>query len=100
MAWEPIGRDDFITLSTAEADEAANTLHREHIRIATGLLLPIWSLLKGSSSVRRVAAADGRSWLGRIVHDSDGAACPREGGESADLTGTASIHATLLAVIC
>ncbi|WP_084718444.1 strawberry notch C-terminal domain-containing protein [Sphingomonas sanxanigenens] len=70
-AWEPIGRDDFITLWRAEADEAANTLHREHIRIATGLLLPIWSALKGSSSVKRVAAADGRSWLGRIVHDGD-----------------------------
>lgn len=69
-AWKPILREDFAERWAAEADEAAQTLERETIRIATGLLLPIWSALPSDHLiVNRIATADGRSWLGRMVYD-------------------------------
>ncbi|QOT74559.1 strawberry notch family protein (plasmid) [Sphingobium fuliginis] len=69
-AWKPILREEFAERWAAEADEAAQTLERETIRIATGLLLPIWSALPSDHLiVNRIATADGRSWLGRMVYD-------------------------------
>jgi len=69
-AWKPIVRAAFEPAWQAEAEEAAQTLHRETIRLATGLLLPIWSALPADHLiVNRVATADGRSWLGRLVFE-------------------------------
>lgn len=68
-AWTECSRETFERRWTAEAEEAANRLDVETIRLATGLLLPIWSALpKDHMAVNRIADADGRSWLGRIVH--------------------------------
>jgi hypothetical protein len=53
---------------SAEAEEAANTVDTEIIRIATGLLLPIWSALPSDHlAVNRIVDAEGTSWLGRMV---------------------------------
>lgn len=42
----------------------------ETIRLATGLLLPIWSALPSDHlAVNRIADAQGNSWLGRLVFD-------------------------------
>src|SRR3546814_10116610 len=42
----------------------------ETIRLATGLLLPIWSALPSDHLVvNRIADGNGQSWLGRLVFD-------------------------------
>ena len=69
-AWKPIEQEEFAEKWAAEAQEVADTLERETIRLATGLLLPIWSALPSDHlAVNRIATADGRSWLGRLVFD-------------------------------
>jgi len=70
--WEPASPERFERAWTAEADEAARTLHRESLDLATGLLLPIWDKLPDSHvHVIRIAADDGRSLLGRRIATSD-----------------------------
>ena len=69
-AWKPIEEEEFAEKWAAEAQEVADTLERETIRLATGLLLPICSALPSDHlAVNRIATADGRSWLGRLVFD-------------------------------
>jgi hypothetical protein len=67
-AWEPCDQSVFAAAWSAEAEEAANTVDTEIIRIATGLLLPIWSALPSDHlAVNRIVDAEGTSWLGRMV---------------------------------
>src|SRR5205085_5521944 len=52
----------------AEVREAEATVRRETLHLATGLLLPIWDKLPDDLvQVVRIAAADGRTLLGREV---------------------------------
>lgn len=67
-AWEPCDTPAFTAAWSAEAEEAAQTVDTEIIRIATGLLLPIWSALPSDHlAVNRIVDAEGKSWLGRMV---------------------------------
>ncbi|WP_379923701.1 strawberry notch-like NTP hydrolase domain-containing protein [Erythrobacter sp. R86502] len=67
-AWEPCDQSVFVAAWSAEAEEAAKTVDTEIIRIATGLLLPIWSALPSDHlAVNRIVDAEGTSWLGRMV---------------------------------
>ncbi len=60
--------DRFEAAWKAEAEEAAATLRRETVHLATGLLLPVWDKLPDDHvQVVRIAANDGRSLLGREV---------------------------------
>jgi hypothetical protein len=69
-AWEPVACAVFEAAWTAEFDEAAGALDTETIRLATGLLLPIWSALPSDHLVvNRIVDGEGRSWLGRLVFD-------------------------------
>lgn len=69
-AWKPVDRRLFIAAWTSEAEEAANTRDTETLRLATGLLLPIWSMLPSDHlAVNRIVDASGNSWLGRLVFD-------------------------------
>ncbi len=66
--WEPCDQSVFATAWSAEAEEAAQTVDTEIIRIATGLLLPIWSALPSDHlAVNRIVDAEGKFWLGRMV---------------------------------
>ena len=52
--------------------ELAERLTTETVYLATGLLLPIWSSLPiDYLEVRRIVDEEGRSWLGRMVHELD-----------------------------
>ncbi|MCH3014576.1 hypothetical protein K3W98_14775, partial [Listeria monocytogenes] len=44
-AWTTIDRDAFSAKWSEEAEDAANKVDTETVRLATGLLLPIWSAL-------------------------------------------------------
>ena len=67
-AWEECSQAAFEQAWNVEANEATNRLEVETIRLATGLLLPIWSALsKDHMAVNRIVDAEGRSWLGRLV---------------------------------
>ena len=69
-AWEEIGRDTFTTLWEAEVAEALVTPEIETVRLATGLLLPIWSALPSDHmAVNRIVDEQGNSWLGRLVFE-------------------------------
>lgn len=69
-AWTAIDREVFSAKWIEEADKAANTVDTETIRLATGLLLPIWSALPSDHLVvNRIADRAGNSWLGRLVFD-------------------------------
>ncbi|MDR6790629.1 hypothetical protein J2Y58_004012 [Sphingomonas sp. BE138] len=71
-AWEECSRDAFAAAWEIEAEEARQTVDTETVRLATGLLLPIWSALPATHlAVSRVVDAEGRSWLGRIVFPGD-----------------------------
>ncbi|MDG5685285.1 hypothetical protein, partial [Acinetobacter baumannii] len=61
-AWEEIGRDTFTTLWEAEVAEALVTPEIETVRLATGLLLPIWSALPSDHmAVNRIVDEQGNS---------------------------------------
>ena len=67
-AWDECPKSEFIAAWKQEAEEAANIVDTETIRIATGLLLPIWSALPSDHLVvNRIVDGEGRSWLGRMV---------------------------------
>ncbi len=69
-AWAAIDREAFVAKWREEALEAANKIDTETVRLATGLLLPIWSALPSDHLVvNRIADKDGNSWLGRLVFD-------------------------------
>ncbi|MBL4641259.1 MAG: strawberry notch family protein [Verrucomicrobiales bacterium] len=71
-AWEECGEAEFRRLWQSESEDSASRLHTETIHLATGLLLPIWSSLpRDYLEVNRIVDQEGRSWLGRIVHDPD-----------------------------
>jgi hypothetical protein len=67
-SWEPLEPAEFRRLWQTETEEAASGPKREHLYLATGLLLPIWDKLPSDHvRVSRIAARDGRSLLGREV---------------------------------
>lgn len=69
-AWEEVDEDAFAAKWADEVTEASQQLETETIRLATGLLLPIWSALPSDHlAVNRVVDKDGNSWLGRLVFD-------------------------------
>ena len=67
-AWVECSAERFAESWAEEADDAANRIDAEIVRLATGLLLPIWSALPNDCLVvNRIVDGQGRSWLGRIV---------------------------------
>ncbi len=69
-AWDVIDCEAFAARWTEEVAEAAEQLDVETIRLATGLLLPIWSALPSDHlGVNRIVDGQGNSWLGRLVFD-------------------------------
>ena len=71
-AWEECARETFAKAWAEEEEQARNHVDTETIRLATGLLLPIWSALPSTHlAVSRIVDAEGRSWLGRIVFPGD-----------------------------
>lgn len=67
-AWEPIDQAVFEKKWADEVAEAEEQLDVETIRLATGLLLPIWSALPDDHlAVNRIVDSKGNSWLGRLV---------------------------------
>lgn len=69
-SWEEVPREMFSTTWAEEAEAARQTVDSETIRLATGLLLPIWSALPSDHlAVNRIVDGGGRSWLGRLVFD-------------------------------
>ena len=71
-AWEEVPRRTFEKLWQGEVAELAERLTTETVYLATGLLLPIWSSLPiDYLEVRRIVDEEGRSWLGRLVHELD-----------------------------
>nr|GLK21672.1 hypothetical protein GCM10017606_24990 [Microbacterium terregens] len=69
-AWTSIDRDAFCEKWLEEAEVAANKVDMETVRLATGLLLPVWSALPSDHLVvNRIADKGGNSWLGRLVFD-------------------------------
>jgi predicted RNA methylase len=67
-SWKPTSRSVFADAWEAEANEAAATLHRETLYLATGLLLPIWDKFGDDHvQVLRVVDASGASLIGREV---------------------------------
>ena len=66
--WQPLGHEAFRAAWTTEVDEAAASLKRERLHLATGLLLPVWDKLPSDFvRVSRISAKDGGSLLGREV---------------------------------
>ena len=71
-AWVECSAERFAEHWTAEVEEAETRVDTETVRLATGLLLPIWSALPSDHLVvNRVVDAEGNSWLGRIVFAED-----------------------------
>ena len=69
-SWAEVTREIFMKVWGAEEAAARETIDSETIRLATGLLLPIWSALPSDHmAVNRIVDGEGRSWLGRLVHD-------------------------------
>jgi predicted RNA methylase len=71
-AWEECPPEVFTAAWEAEVEEARTKVDTETIRLATGLLLPIWSALPSDHLVvNRIVDGEGRSWLGRMVFPRD-----------------------------
>ena len=69
-SWEEVTRDAFTATWSDEVEAARQTVDSETIRLATGLLLPIWSALPSDHmAVNRIVDGEGHSWLGRLVFD-------------------------------
>ena len=92
--WRKIRDTQSAKLWNAEAEEARDTLEHDTLFIATGLLLPVWRKIPSKMlSVVRIAAADGRSILGRVVDAGDLVAlCEGLGLEAPKLTPNAMIE--------
>jgi hypothetical protein len=66
--WQPLDWQEFRPDWTQEVEEAASSLKRERLHLATGLLLPVWDKLPSDwVRVSRISAKDGGSLLGREV---------------------------------
>jgi hypothetical protein len=66
--WEVANEAAFAAAWDAEVCEAEAALRRETVHLATGLLLPVWDKLpEDHLQVIRIAAADGRTLLGREI---------------------------------
>lgn len=69
-SWEEVDRQAFSAIWSTEVEAARQIVESETVRLATGLLLPIWSALPSDHlAVNRIVDAEGRSWLGRLVFD-------------------------------
>src|SRR3546814_2397638 len=69
-SWEEVTRETISATWSEEVAAARQTVDSETIRLATGLLLPIWSALPSDHlAVNRIVDGEGRSWLGRLVFD-------------------------------
>ncbi len=69
-AWDVIDQETFAAKWADEVAEAATQVDIETIRLATGLLLPIWSALPSDHlAVNRIVDQEGNSWLGRLVFE-------------------------------
>jgi hypothetical protein len=69
-SWEEVTCEAFTARWSDEVETARQTVDSETIRLATGLLLPIWSALPSDHmAVNRIVDGEGRSWLGRLVFD-------------------------------
>ncbi|VWX51038.1 strawberry notch family protein [Novosphingobium sp. 9U] len=69
-AWELTDEATFRRQWEEEAQDAGSRIETSTIRVATGLLLPIWSALsKHSLAVNRIVDGEGASWLGRLVYE-------------------------------
>lgn len=67
-SWSPSSDEGFEQAWTKEVDELLASPRRETVHLATGLLLPVWDKLPDNHvQVVRIAAADGRSLLGREI---------------------------------
>jgi len=68
--WNAIDARLFETRWNQECDEARASPLVSRYNLVTGLLLPIWNLMSQENpDVLRIAAADGRAWLGRVIRD-------------------------------
>jgi hypothetical protein len=66
--WQSLGWQEFRAAWNREVEEAASSLKRERLHLATGLLLPVWDKLPSDwVRVSRISAKDGGSLLGREV---------------------------------
>ena len=71
-AWEDCDEAHFTRAWQEEVDEASLKTRSETTYLATGLLLPIWSALpRDTMAVNRIVDAEGNSWLGRLVQESE-----------------------------
>ena len=69
-SWEIVDRDAFAAVWEREVEAAREKVDSETLRLATGLLLPIWSALPSDHlAVNRIVDQEGRAWLGRLVFD-------------------------------
>ena len=69
-SWEIVDRDAFAAVWEREVEAARDKVDSETLRLATGLLLPIWSALPSDHlAVNRIVDQEGRAWLGRLVFD-------------------------------
>ena len=91
--WADIADSAFAELWAVEAAEARASLEEDTLFVATGLLLPVWRKIPAKMlSVVRIAAADGRSILGRVVDAGDlGTLCEGLGIDIPKLTPHAII---------
>ncbi|MBX3562646.1 MAG: strawberry notch family protein [Sphingomonas sp.] len=70
-SWERASHEAFAAAWQEEVREAETNLRRETLHLATGLLLPVWDKLPDAYvQVIRIAAADGRSLLGREINSA------------------------------
>jgi hypothetical protein len=93
--WSKIGDAAFAAAWNDESRETATRLEEDTLFIATGLLLPVWRKIPAKMlSVVRIASADGRAILGRVVDAGDlGAICEGLGIDTPKLTPQAIISA-------
>ena len=93
--WGKIGDAAFAAQWESEAREVATRLEEDTLFIATGLLLPVWRKIPARMlSVVRIASADGRAILGRVVDAGDlGAICEGLGIDGPKLTPQAIVAA-------
>ena len=69
-SWEEVSHEAFAATWAAEVEAARQKVDSETIRLATGLLLPIWTALPSDYlAVNRIVDGEGHSWLGRLVFD-------------------------------
>ena len=97
-AWELTDETTFSRLWKEEAQDAGSRLETSTIRVATGLLLPIWSALpKDHLAVNRIVDGEGASWLGRLVFEQHAPALLKAFGVdvSAKLTPDEMVAAVL-----